>query len=126
MLQQHDPEAAQGLQAILRLPSQQYQQVLQVEGRPADTSKQQYVDLALQQLLVEDVSWQFEALQQGFSTVLEQQVGWNACMAAAQLNSLNELFSCRARSYSSNCNMCLSAAILSGTTSTYVTAAAEH
>jgi hypothetical protein len=74
-LQQHDPEAAQGLQAVLQLPQQQYQQLLQVEGRPCSTTRQQYIDVALQQLLVEDVAWQLEALQQGFFTVLDRQVG---------------------------------------------------
>jgi hypothetical protein len=80
-LQQHDPEAAEGLQAVLQLPQQQYQQLLEVEGRPGSTTRQQYIDLALQQLLVEDVAWQLEALQQGFFTVLDRQVG--AWVAAA-------------------------------------------
>lgn len=85
MLQQHDPEAAQGLQAVLQLPQQQYQQLLQVEGRPGSTSKQQYIGLALQQLLVEDVRWQLEALQQGFFTVLDRQVRHMADLQLANL-----------------------------------------
>ncbi|WIA11861.1 hypothetical protein OEZ85_011947 [Tetradesmus obliquus] len=85
MLQQHDPEAAQGLQAVLQLPQQQYQQLLQVEGRPGSTSKQQYIGLALQQLLVEDVRWQLEALQQGFFTVLDRQVLLDCCFNGASM-----------------------------------------
>eukprot|EP00878_Enallax_costatus_P039801 GHUV01045716.1.p3 GENE.GHUV01045716.1~~GHUV01045716.1.p3 ORF type:complete len:104 (+),score=44.19 GHUV01045716.1:189-500(+) len=74
MLEQHDTDAAQGLAAVLSLPQLQYQELLQVEGHPSNTSRQAYVDQAVQQLLVHDVEWQYQALRQGFYTVMDRQV----------------------------------------------------
>lgn len=74
MLEQHDPEAAQRLAAVLKMPQQQYQQLLQVEGQASNVSRQEYVDQAVQQLLVHDVNWQYQALRGGFYTVMDREV----------------------------------------------------
>eukprot|EP00878_Enallax_costatus_P039215 GHUV01044779.1.p1 GENE.GHUV01044779.1~~GHUV01044779.1.p1 ORF type:complete len:179 (+),score=69.53 GHUV01044779.1:189-725(+) len=79
MLEQHDTDAAQGLAAVLSLPQLQYQELLQVEGHPSNTSRQAYVDQAVQQLLVHDVEWQYQALRQGFYTVMDRQVLLACC-----------------------------------------------
>lgn len=60
------------------MPGQHYKQLLAVEGRPSSMSKQQYIEQAVQQLLVDDVAWQFDAVQQGFHAVLDPQVSWPA------------------------------------------------
>jgi hypothetical protein len=67
VLEQHDPQAAQGIKSVLALPTQQYRQLLEVEELPTTTSRQQYVAHAVRQLLVNDVAWQLEAVQQGFA-----------------------------------------------------------
>jgi hypothetical protein len=59
---------------VLKLPAQQYQQLLEVEQLPASTSRQQYVAHAVRQLLVTDVQWQLEAVRQGFAAGTSLQV----------------------------------------------------
>lgn len=74
LLQQHDPDAASGICSVLKLPAQQYQQLLEVEQLPASTSRQQCVAHAVRQLLVTDVQWQLEAVRQGFAAGTSLQV----------------------------------------------------
>lgn len=52
---------------MLKLSPQQYQQLLQVEQLPSSTSREHYVQLAVQQLLLTDVEWELEAVRQGFT-----------------------------------------------------------
>lgn len=74
VLEQHDLDAAQSLSAVLKMPQQQYQELLHVEEQPSSVSRQAYVDQAVQRLLVHDVVWQHQALRQGFYTVVDRQV----------------------------------------------------
>lgn len=74
LLEQHDPEAADSIRAVLKLPAEQYQQLLEVEQLPSTTSKQQYVLQAVRQLLITDVHWQLQAIRAGFTAGTHKQV----------------------------------------------------
>jgi hypothetical protein len=74
LLQQHDQDAATGIRSVLKLPTQQYHQLLEVEQLPSNTSRQQYVAHAVRQLLVTDVQWQLQAVKQGFAAGTSLQV----------------------------------------------------
>lgn len=77
LLQQHDPDAAASIRSVLKLPAETYQQLLEVEQLPDNTSKQQYVAHAVRQLLVDSVLWQLAAVRQGFAAATSVQVsGW--------------------------------------------------
>jgi hypothetical protein len=83
LLEQHDPDAAASMCSVLKMPLQQYQQLLQVEQLPTSMSRKQYVAHAVRQLLVVDVQWQLEAVKQGFAAGTNIQVSadaqWSAC-----------------------------------------------
>lgn len=74
LLQQHDPDSAASIRSVLKLPSAQYQQLLEVEQLPSSMSRQQYVAHAVRQLLVADVQWQLKAVRQGFAAGTSTQV----------------------------------------------------
>lgn len=77
LLQQHDPDAAASIRSVLKLPAESFQQLLEVEQLPHDTSKQQYMAHAVRQLLVDSVWWQLAAVRQGFAAGTSVQVsGW--------------------------------------------------
>lgn len=73
-LQQHDPDAAASLRSVLSLPRSQYVQLLQLEQLPSGMRRQQYVQHAVQQLLVSGVAWQLQALRAGFSAASDVEV----------------------------------------------------
>lgn len=79
LLEQHDPDAAASMRSVLKLPRQQYQQLLQVEQLPSSMSREQYAAHAVRQLLVDDVQWQLEAVRQGFAAGTNIQVSCTCC-----------------------------------------------
>jgi hypothetical protein len=83
LLEQHDPDAAASMRSVLKLPRQQYLQLLQVEQLPSSMSREQFVTHGVRQLLRDDVHWQLEAVKQGFAAGTNIQVSadaqWSAC-----------------------------------------------
>ncbi|KAL0049423.1 hypothetical protein WJX82_002077 [Trebouxia sp. C0006] len=64
--QSFDPAAAQALQKVACMPGQDLAALLQLEGLPSDTSREAYVQHAVQRVCVEDVQWQSASFEQGF------------------------------------------------------------
>jgi hypothetical protein len=57
LLEAHDPAAAANVRGLARLSASAYQELLSLEGLPLDTPRQDYMEWAVERLLVEDVDW---------------------------------------------------------------------
>lgn len=79
ILQQHDPDAAAALQNTEQLSNQGYKGLLEAEGLPSTTTREQYMQQAVQHLLVDDVQWQYNALEAGFYAAVCKEVSAGTC-----------------------------------------------
>jgi hypothetical protein len=73
-LEAFDPGAAAGVRNAAALPDSQFKGVLEMEGLPASTTRQQYTAHAVQQLLVEGTAWQTAALAKGWWAAVDPSV----------------------------------------------------
>ena len=68
-----DPEAARSLENVHNLPQGDFESMLQLEGYPRGTAREEFVRQGVRAVLVGAVSWQSEALAQGFHSVLDRE-----------------------------------------------------
>ncbi|KAA6417402.1 MAG: ubiquitin- ligase [Trebouxia sp. A1-2] len=73
-VQSFDPAAAQALQKVACMPGQDLAALLQLEDLPLDTSREAYVQHAVQRVCVEDVQWQSASFAQGFCAAVSLDV----------------------------------------------------
>lgn len=74
LAQAYDPEAATGILRACKLPQDQFDALLDMEGLPAGSSPAQYTSYAVQALLLGDVQWQARALVAGFQGSIDVRV----------------------------------------------------
>jgi hypothetical protein len=73
-LEAFDPSAAAGVRNAAALPDSQFRGMLEMEGLPPGTTREQYTAHAVHQLLVESTGWQAAALAQGWWAAVDRGV----------------------------------------------------
>lgn len=104
VLQEFDPEAAAGLTKVMDMSPAEIESLCELEGIEAGSTAQEYVQHSVNQILIENVEWQSEALASGWALGLDVQdlAQWSftaadmcsvVCGAAAkELLPMRELF----------------------------------
>ena len=64
VLKRHDPVAAQSLLHTQKLPQSQFDALMELQNQPAGTSREAFVQKAVQQLLVWETAWQCASFEQ--------------------------------------------------------------
>ena len=64
VLKRHDPVAAQSLLHTQKLPQSQFDALMELQNQPAGTSREAFVQQAVQQLLVWETAWQSASFEQ--------------------------------------------------------------
>ena len=64
VLKRHDPVAAQSLLHTQKLPQSQFDALMELQNQPAGTSREAFVQQAVQQLLVSETAWQCASFDQ--------------------------------------------------------------
>jgi hypothetical protein len=102
-MRRHDPDATASLERVLRLAPSELSDLARFEGHPTDSGApgagswgvggamgqpQRLVEAAAARLLVEDVAWQFGALELGFWSAASREVGcWMGTLEASTVTA---------------------------------------
>ena len=64
VLKRHDPVAAQSLLHTQQLPQSQFDALMELQNQPAGTSREAFVQQAVQHMLVWETAWQCASFEQ--------------------------------------------------------------
>lgn len=84
-LEAFDPTAAGSLRNVAALPDDQVKALVEMEGLPESTTREQYVQQAVRGLLLDSVHWQAQALAAGFRCAADVEVLRAWCIDAETL-----------------------------------------
>ena len=70
-LEEVDPEAAKSIRNIEKLPQGDYESMLGLEGKNVRMSRKDFIHESIQTVLLNGVRWQFDALCNGFHSVID-------------------------------------------------------
>ena len=72
LLQEFDPDAARGIRQVETLSDADFTAMVQLEGLSKNTTRRAYVQKSVEDVLVTNVAWQFDALRAGFRLAMRQ------------------------------------------------------